>query len=262
MKIGRRNFWIYLVGLVVSIILLGIYFIDYQNQWCILSCSVGASGIGAVILAFFIEDSNNRKVAHEKQKTRDELISPILSDLTRIVCMEALIIEQENEELKQRIENKTLVEIIREICKYYDSEMLACPTIPLGEYERYNEQRKAFFEKRKRILRRQGGMLVYAIQDIYSNRSHNICNGLFTDHEIERLWYIQYLLGKIKDSENYFEYTCCYNDFLGWMDCYDPKTSLFGTFHSVKKVGGNFFDATGMEIILKYRSWLNYEIQL
>ena len=225
-----------------------------------MSCSIGASGIGAIILAFFIEDSNNLKTTCKMQKTREELLSPILLDLTAIICTEALIIEQENEAFKQSIEGKTLVEIINEMFKFYESEMLSCPNLPQEEYERYNEQHKKIFEKRKRILRKQGGMLGYAIQDIYSNRSNNICHELFTDDEIKRLWYIQHLLEKIKDSDDYCEYTYCYQDFLHWIYCDSSKKSLFKEFHFIKKNGDDFLDEGGMKILLRYRSWLAYEI--
>ncbi len=64
MRENKRNFWIYLIGFILSFLFLGLYFIAPQSPWCTISVSVGASGIGAVILAGFIEWSN--------KKTRDE----------------------------------------------------------------------------------------------------------------------------------------------------------------------------------------------
>lgn len=69
MKIRKENLWIYIGGLIISIILLGLYFIDTDNPWCIMSCSIGASGVGAVILAALIENSNEIYV----KKTTDDL---------------------------------------------------------------------------------------------------------------------------------------------------------------------------------------------
>lgn len=68
MKIRKENLWIYIVGLIISIVLLGLYFIDTTNPLCIMSCSIGASGIGAVILAALIENSNEK---HAKKTVAD-----------------------------------------------------------------------------------------------------------------------------------------------------------------------------------------------
>lgn len=67
MQINKRNLWIYAIGLVLSLVLLGLYFINPQNPWCTISVSVGASGIGAVILAWLIEWSNE-KTRRESRK--------------------------------------------------------------------------------------------------------------------------------------------------------------------------------------------------
>ena len=112
MKISKRNLLIYIIGGVLSFTLLGLYFIDKDNPWCIICCSIGASGIGAVILAWLIEDSNNRRMVDEKKKTRACISSPIIRDLTQIICVEALMVEQENEEFKTNICDKTLAEIV------------------------------------------------------------------------------------------------------------------------------------------------------
>lgn len=59
MKISKSNLVIYIIALVISVVCIGLFFIDKDNSWCIVSCSIGASGIGAVLLALTIEISNN-----------------------------------------------------------------------------------------------------------------------------------------------------------------------------------------------------------
>lgn len=70
MQINKRNLWIYAIGLVLSLALLGLYFINPQNPWCTISVSVGASGIGAVILAWLIEWSNEKTRAEHRKSVR------------------------------------------------------------------------------------------------------------------------------------------------------------------------------------------------
>lgn len=70
MRINKRNLIIYGVGLLISVLLLGLYFINPQNPWCTISVSVGASGIGAVILAWLIEWSNEKTRAEHRKTVR------------------------------------------------------------------------------------------------------------------------------------------------------------------------------------------------
>ena len=257
MKISRRNLCIYIVGLAISIVLLGLYFIDTNNPWCIMSCSIGASGIGAVILAWLIEDSNNRRLASEKSKTRESITSPIIRDLTQIICMEALVVEQESETFKQNIQGKTLAEVIEELDKHYVLEITKNPTETLKESYALDEENKAIFEKRIRILSMLGGLFDYATDDIYFNRSYNISYDLFTDTEIEHLKMVQINLRKVKNSECYTEYVMCYLEFLSWIDCFDELKSFFKVFNSIKKTDNGFVGEDGKLLFIGYRSLIN-----
>lgn len=75
MKINKRNRVIYGIGLAISIVLVVLYFICPENPWCVVSCSVGASGIGAVILACFIEWSNEKTRAENRKNVRATKLS-------------------------------------------------------------------------------------------------------------------------------------------------------------------------------------------
>ena len=67
--VSKGNFWIYIVGLVVSGGLIGVYFIEPENCVLTVLMSIGASLVGAIVLAYFIELSNNKV----QQKNKDEV---------------------------------------------------------------------------------------------------------------------------------------------------------------------------------------------
>lgn len=64
----KSHYLIYGLGVAISLTLIGLYFINPEFSWCIVSCSTGASLIGAVVLGFFIDLSNEmNKAAHNKR---------------------------------------------------------------------------------------------------------------------------------------------------------------------------------------------------
>lgn len=75
MKISKGNLIIYIIAGAISLICIGLFFIDKNNSWCIVSCSIGASGIGAVILALTLEISNNKvKEVQDIEKERSRIL--------------------------------------------------------------------------------------------------------------------------------------------------------------------------------------------
>lgn len=85
MRTNKRNLIIYIVGLAVSILLLGLYFINPQSPWCTIFVSVGASGIGAVILACFIEWSNEKTRYENRQDIRKTKFHLVVVLATRLL---------------------------------------------------------------------------------------------------------------------------------------------------------------------------------
>ena len=88
-KMNKRNIIIYILGLLLSFALLGLYFINPQNPWCTIFVSVGASGIGAVILAWLIEWSNEKTRAESRKAIR--LSKLYLVDFFAIRLLERLV---------------------------------------------------------------------------------------------------------------------------------------------------------------------------
>lgn len=85
MKVNKKNLVIYIFGLAISLLLLRLYFIAPDSPWCIVSCSIGASGIGAVILAFFIEWSNEESKEENKKAIRASKLYSIKTKAIRLL---------------------------------------------------------------------------------------------------------------------------------------------------------------------------------
>lgn len=68
--ISFANFIIYSVGLLISFAFLGVYFINPENHILVVLMSIGASLIGAIVLAFSIEWSNQKNVEKHKSAVR------------------------------------------------------------------------------------------------------------------------------------------------------------------------------------------------
>ena len=255
--VSSGNFIIYIISLAVSIVFIGLGFIPCESfsTWATLFMSVGASGIGAVILAFFIERSNNINLQKVKRATRDAIISPMRRDLLQIICAEILIAEQETDDFKQYNQNKTLTEIIEKLENVYNEEMSKIP-VDTTAYIEFNKSKDKEFALRRRTIELLGGLLNYAVDDIFSNRTYNISYNLFTDREIKDVKRVQINLFKVKNSENYAQYLFNYLEFIAWIDCYDETHSLFNDFNSIRKDGDDFFDEKGKKILLSHRSWI------
>lgn len=99
MKISKRNLVIYILGLAISLLLLGLYFIAPDSPWCIVSCSIGASGIGAVVLAYFIEWSNEKTKEENKRAIRASKLYSIETKAIRLLERIALYYFKKRAEL-------------------------------------------------------------------------------------------------------------------------------------------------------------------
>ena len=78
MGIRQANFVIYVVGFIISASLIGLYFIKPCLPILIVFCSIGASGIGAVLLAYFIDLSNEFRNEKNKQELTRKIFSLLI----------------------------------------------------------------------------------------------------------------------------------------------------------------------------------------
>ena len=75
--LGVYNFLVYLIGCLVSIAFIAIGFIKEEafKDWAEVFLYVGTGGIGAVVLAYFIELSNNKRDDKNKTQHRSEMLA-------------------------------------------------------------------------------------------------------------------------------------------------------------------------------------------
>lgn len=70
--VNRTNFLIYFIFAIVGIVFAILSFINLDNNWCILSGSLGASFIGSVLLAWSIDIANNIRAQERLSISRIE----------------------------------------------------------------------------------------------------------------------------------------------------------------------------------------------
>ena len=83
--VEKRNFLIYLIGLIISVVFILPYFWFQCPMFSILM-SIGASGFGAIILAYFIERVSIARDQENRNLKRENLLQPIIFDLQNSFC--------------------------------------------------------------------------------------------------------------------------------------------------------------------------------
>lgn len=115
------HYGIYGIGLAISLLLIGLYFIDKDNAWCILFCSVGASLIGAIVLGFSIDCINlNNKTEQSKrifQLAHKQLYSTIISLMMKLNLFVNEFYQIIDKQTDFKYENLTITGLIQ---KYID----------------------------------------------------------------------------------------------------------------------------------------------
>ena len=164
-SVNKRNFLIYALALVISFLFCSLYFIDITCPWCILSCSVGASGVGAVVLAFFIERANNIRLKKEQDGQRKYILSSLESEIDKLLYFEleflswSLYARKKNENYKVEKLNLSRQEIVIKINKLLEQYYIIPKNIE-------NIEEKQYYEKFKNIA---SGNSIYNWRNFYYN---------------------------------------------------------------------------------------------
>ena len=141
-KVDGINLLIYIIGLIISVSLIALSFIfSSENNWRAIFGGTGASGIGAVLLGYFIERANNCRLEKEKLRTREKLVSAIDSDIVQIMCHEVLLLEKEQNEFFCSTKGKTLYDIIEDVEKIYNEQIIS-NALRIKDTEIFNENHK------------------------------------------------------------------------------------------------------------------------
>ena len=257
--VSKQNCIVYVIGLMVSVALILPYCFCSSTINTILS-SVGASGIGAVLLGIFIERANNIQEEKRKQENRQKLIFALTDDMTTILCHEILILEKEDADFATDNIGKSLADILEKIPRIYIQQATLTPPTS-DEYDTFNAKHKSRFQIRHNIINKLSGRINYAADDIYYNRSYNIDNGLFTDEEIQVIKLIQFSFNDLKTAEDYTTYLYCFNQLLDRLSYL--SNSIFAFLKSSKRTDEGFSTEKNSNIFINYESWIKeYEIQI
>ena len=189
MKTNKRNLIIYIIALVLSGLCIGLYFIEPNNPGCILSCSVGASGIGAVLLGYFLERANNINKEKSLLKNRKDILYPIFLILRTSICQHIKLLS----DIGYTIKSATVKEFFNEFNELAQDYILEkkgfWDTVNMPEY----------VKKIKKIYSR-APISSNAIIEINNNRSLLINSGVLTSDEIQDLLLIEIFIGKIESA--------------------------------------------------------------
>lgn len=176
----KKHSTIYIIGLIISVILIGLYFINTSNAFCILSCSIGASLIGAVALAFFLELSDKNKKKEDISTFRKEKLTQIKSYLTRVT---EITIRKFYNLNSDKLEKDKVYAV-----KYNDIKDILIneyTNFEISSYEQgvYNQQIIDFYNDGFSIL----DTIVSMVNKIISQEDLLVINKIFTKEEIEIL---------------------------------------------------------------------------
>ncbi len=210
--VGKRNFFIYLAGLIISFSFIIPYF-WCENSIISILMSIGASGVGAIILAYFIEKAGIARDKENKQWKRESLMQPIIFDLQNSFCcfVSRLYLQGFNINF-----SKNLIYNINAYCEQEKDKMIECgnPEIVLD----FNVSR--FFSY---------GLLNYGCNDIINNRSNNVFFGIFNDYEIKTIKVLQIHYKKMLNSSSKWEFITSLQELL-----FDLHDEVFFQIKSIK----------------------------
>lgn len=105
--VNRTNFLIYFIFAIVGIVFAILSFINLDNNWCILSGSLGASLIGSVLLAWSIDIANNIRAQERLKYIKNREIGSVfwgVKELFRLLYKEYLLIS--HKQIKEGTEIK------------------------------------------------------------------------------------------------------------------------------------------------------------
>ena len=105
--VNRTNFLIYFIFAIAGIVFAILSFINLDNNWCILSGSLGASLIGSVLLAWSIDIANNIRTQERLKYIKNREIGSVfwgVKELFRLLYKEYLLIS--HKQIKEGTEIK------------------------------------------------------------------------------------------------------------------------------------------------------------
>lgn len=209
--VNRINFLIYFIFAIVGIVFAILSFINTENNWCVLSGSLGASLIGAVLLAWSIDIANNIRAKERLLYIKNREIGTIfwgVKELFRLLYKEYLLISQ------QQITEGTEIKVCNAIDEMYVFYYTNNLTID-ANYSLHSE-----------IINWKKNLAGIVKNNILDDKRYFLDNDILTEDEfagMERLY--DFLLNSSSTLYDFDDYKSIIND----------------TYNELKKINNYFF---------------------
>jgi len=113
---SHRNL-IYFFGLLLSLLFIGLYFIDTSCTWCSISNSVGTSLLSAIILGWILEQQSKFYTKTQNKNTFQVLNSDILEEIIKLLTVMNRVVVDLYEDLQFKgvfsFENENIMELVK-----------------------------------------------------------------------------------------------------------------------------------------------------
>lgn len=184
--VSKSNFYIYLIGTIISVVLIGLYFISPNCSWYILSCSIGASGVGACILAYLVERSNNKLAELKANKIKSQSLHNLSNSIILFVASFIKSYFMVRERISEDITNSESIKLsnLNEISNYFIN--LENATIINGA-DNYDDIIKNTIAKVSNNIDHSFDQLKNMLTHIENNQLFYTYNEIFTFEEFETL---------------------------------------------------------------------------
>ena len=209
--VNRTNFLIYFIFAIVGIVFAILSFINLDNNWCILSGSLGASLIGSVLLAWSIDISNNIRTQERLKYIKNREIGSVfwgVKELFRLLYKEYLLIS--HKQIKEGTEIK-VCEAIEDMYIFFNTNIRIIDTANDIHSEMLNWKKSLAGTIKNTIL---------------EDRRYFLNNDILTEDEF---FGMEMLYNFLLDSSNNLH------------DFDDYKSIINNTYNELKKINNYFF---------------------
>lgn len=208
--IQKGNFITYLISMIISIILCSLYFINPTLPVFVLCSSIGASGIGAVILAYFLDLVSSKKENHVFKG----YISNLQDSLASGYCAILSCLQREKKDIIFPTETNMRIAIEKNFIKIMkDFKMDIYKTATLNKP--ITEKEVQFLNQLKLASRNMGHAMM-EITDIYSHRFEFISNDYLSYGEVDSLWAMNNQLRQLSYCERVYDFLNTMEEFCSW----------------------------------------------
>lgn len=208
--VDRRNFIVYFITFIVSVVLIGLSFINPSLYGWTLCSSLGTGGLGSVLVAYFIDLSANKR----EKDILNKYVKNLKISLVRGYC-DILNTLQEISKKRLYKEKINMSEALGERFEFMLRDFQ-------DKYPMYKDNKliNLSFDEDKFVkglkFSCRMGKLQIDILDICNHRFEFVNYGFFEEREIDSLRMMQIQLNNIQECERAYEVISCILEFYAW----------------------------------------------